>query len=171
MPIARPASMRGFLKGENPADLPVPQGEQVRFRHQPGNRESPRPCRADAHSRCRRRGDRIAERREFITAARRRGCDAIPRARARSVSAFGALACFLPAAADDLDYQRLGRRRSAGAAKNGVGPSAAMCTSTRAGPRPTPLRFAGTRRNWPRSRPTSFWPTALSPWEKARCYR
>ena len=34
-------------------------GQQVRFRHQPGNRESARPCRADAHSRRRRRGDRV----------------------------------------------------------------------------------------------------------------
>ena len=41
-----------------------------------------------------------------------------------------------------------------------AGPSAATCTSTPAGPRPMPPKFADTRRNWPRSRPTSSWPMA-----------
>jgi ABC transporter substrate binding protein len=39
---------------------------QVRIRHQSSDRKSARPCRANAHSRRRRRGDRV-RRREFIT--------------------------------------------------------------------------------------------------------
>ena len=57
MPIARPASMPDeFLKASSRPTCRA-AGQQVRFRHQPGNRESARPFRADAHSRRRRRGN------------------------------------------------------------------------------------------------------------------
>ena len=49
-----------------------------------------------------------------------------------------------------------------------AGPTAATCGSTPAGPQPKPPKFAGTRRNWWRSRPTSSWPMAPRPWQ--RCY-
>ena len=48
-------------------------------------------------------------------------------------------------------------QRSNRACSNSAGATAATYTSTRAGPRPSPTTFAGTRRNWPRSRRTSSW--------------
>ena len=53
-------------------------------------------------------------------------------------------------------------RRSIRGWRYWAGPSAATCGSTPAGPRPMPPRFADTRRNWPRSRPTSSWPLAAT---------
>jgi putative ABC transport system substrate-binding protein len=44
-----------------------------------------------------------------------------------------------------------------------------MCGSTPAGPRPMSPKFAGTRRNWSHSRPTSSWRMATRPW--GRCCR
>ena len=46
----------------------------------------------------------------------------------------------------------------AGAAAIGLDRSAATCASTLAGRAAMPRTFAGTRRNWSRSRRTSFWP-------------
>ena len=56
-----------ILKGEKPADLPVQSTDQVRARDQPQNREGARPRRATFAARPRRRGDRMMQRREFIT--------------------------------------------------------------------------------------------------------
>ena len=68
----------------------------------------------------------------------------------------------LPGAADDAELQaRFGS--SLQGWENWAGPSAATCESTPAKPRLMLPRFAGTRRNWPRSRRTSSWPLPPRP--------
>ena len=54
-------------------------------------------------------------------------------------------------------------RRSSRDCSNWAGPTAATCGSSIAGVRAMPTAFAGTRRNWSRSRRTSSWPVAPRP--------
>ena len=109
------------------------------------------------------------KRREFISAARRRGGGVAARG-ARAAARADAAHRHAPARSrgrSGMAGPR--RRRSSRGWRYWAGPSAATCGSTPAGPRPMPPSFADTRRNWSRSRPTSSWPVARRPW--GRCCR
>ena len=108
-------------------------------------------------------------RREFITLLG----GAAPRGRSRrgrsSPSGCGASACS-DLAADDPELPDPHGGVPARSAASWAGPTAATCGSTIAGARSDAAdAFASTRRNWSRSRRTSFWPLAPRPW--GRCCR
>ena len=68
----------------------------------------------------------------------------------------------LPAAADDPEFQARVGAFLQGLAAIGLDHRPQRADRHSAGPRPMPPTFADTRRNWPRSRRTSSWPSAAS---------
>ena len=77
----------------------------------------------------------------------------------QAASACGASACCCPQPPTTRNL-RAGSGRSCRGCSRRAGPSAATCASTSDGLRATLRRCASTRRNWPHSRRTLFWPMA-----------
>ena len=100
----------------------------------------------------------------YLAARRRRGRSR----RARSSRADAAHRRAHDHAADDAESQaRVGAFLQG--LRNWAGPRPQRADRHPLGREPMPAKFADTRRNWPRSRRTSFWPLAPRPW--GRCYR
>ena len=91
-------------------------------------------------------------RREFITLLGSVAATLPLAARAQQGERMRRIGVLLPAAPDDAEFQSWVGAFLQGLG-NRAGSSAATCGSTPVGPRPMPLKFADTRRNWPRSHP------------------
>src|SRR5262245_21847139 len=99
-------------------------------------------------------------RREFVTLVGSAAAAWPLGARAHQPGQMRRIAILLPATADDAAYQAWVGAFLQGSCRVWAGALAATYGSKLAWPRPMAPKFADMRRNWPRSRPTSFWPRA-----------